>query len=265
MKTLCISGIAHPSLHEVAQQLFNSGISPARPSPRSGDMDIGAWHERVLANHASGTQIGRFWEQLAADIFLGNLEAPVWGWVNPRSVELLDFWHHFDSHVYFVLVCISPQQALAHAIAHQVNNTSPDEVLQHWNTSHEAILRFHLRHPECSIMVRADEALTHAPQLINTLAAKWALPLQFSGQLQGTETQSTDAVAEYLADQLLIGRTVEPALQQEILASLSPLAEGNTVIARSITTDTAITAYQHLLDRSQEAAKIAALLEEKMP
>ncbi|MCK2097516.1 hypothetical protein [Thauera aromatica] len=255
MKTLCITGIAHPALHAVAQQLFDSGLAPARPSPRNDGMDIEAWHQRVLAKHAGGsavTQLGRLWEQLAADIFLGNLDTPTWGWCSPQSLALLDFWHHFDPHLYFVLVCVPPQHALAHAIANPADGTTPDDVLQRWYGAHQTLLRFHLRHPERSMLVLADDALTHPAQLVGTLAGQWELPLQPS---QGTTAGPVhaDAIAAYLANQLLQGRSAEHALQQEVLASLTALVRDDATTTEAITTDAVITAYRQLCDRSQEA------------
>lgn len=254
MKTLCITGIAHPTLDAVTQQLFASGLAPARPSPRNDGMDIGAWHQRVLSKHAGSStpQLGRLWEQLAADIFLGNLDAPIWGWCDPHSLALLDFWHHFDPHLYFVLVCVPPQQALAQAIANPTDDSTPDEVLQSWYAAHQTMLRFHLRHPERSLLVMADEALNHPAQLVDTLTRQWELPLHPTTSTT-VEPPHTDAVATYLAHQLLQGRSVEHALQQEILASLTPLSQGDVAVAAVCTTDDVIAAYRQLCDRSTEA------------
>lgn len=255
MKTLCITGIAHPALDAVAQQLFASGLAPALPAHRNDGMDIAAWHKRVLAKHPSNVgvpQLGRLWEQLAADIFMGNLDVPTWGWSNPDSVELLDFWHHFDPHLYFVLVCVLPQHALAQAIANPTDNVGPDDVLRRWYTTHQTMLRFHLRHPERSLLVMADDALNHPAQLVDTLTRQWELPLQpTSGTV--VESPRSDAVAAYLAQQLMQDRSVEHALQQEILACLSPLSQDGVAAAEVFSTDDVIAAYRQLRDHSKEA------------
>ncbi|MCK2086871.1 hypothetical protein MXC99_01515 [Thauera aromatica] len=257
MKTLCLTSIAHPALDAVAYQLHASGLAPARPSPRGDGMDIAAWHQRVLARQAGGsgaTQLGRLWEQLAADIFMGNLDAPVWGWTEPRSVELLDFWHHFDPQLYFVLLCISPEQALAHAIATPTDAASPAEVLQRWHDTHQAMLRFHLRHPERSVLITADEALAQPARLLDLLVSRWALPLQPQGDAAPMPAAALiDPVAHYLANRLIQGHSAEHALQQEVLASLTPLSDDNTSTTAALTTDLVIAAYRQLCDRSKEA------------
>ena len=263
MKTLCITGIAHPALDAVAQVFFSSGLAPARSSPRHDGLDIHEWHQRVLAqNPDQGAikQLGRLWEQLAADIFLGNIESPAWGWQDERSVALLDFWHHFDPHLYVVLVCVSPQQALAQAIATPTDNT-PDQVLEHWYRQHQTMLRFHLRHPERSLLVMADDVLLAPDRLIDAAASQWMLPLHAREESASCRLD-TDPVADYLAHQFLIDHTAEAALQQEILASLSPIAPETAPVAKTFSRDVVITAYRKLCDRSREAAELETMRQE---
>lgn len=256
MKTLCITSTAHPALQAVTAQLLDSGMAAAHPAQRSEGLDLAAWHQRVLAKHSggvSGLPLGRLWEQLATDIFMANIDSPVWGWSDPHSVELLDFWYPFDPHLYFVLVCISPLQAMAHAIASPTEGASADEVLRQWQTSHQAMLRFHLRHPERSVLVCAETALAQGPQLVETLAARWDLPLHATGAYDAlAHGLYLDPVAGFLAQQLLENCSAEHALHQEILASLTPFGQHATPAAQPFTTESAVAAYRQLRERSEQ-------------
>jgi uncharacterized coiled-coil DUF342 family protein len=258
MKTLCITSTAHPALQAVTKQLLDSGMAAAHPGQRSEALDISAWHQRVLAKHSGGVNglpLGRLWEQLATDIFMANIDSPVWGWSDPHSIELLDFWYPFDPHLYFVLVCISPLQAMAHAIASPTEGASANDVLRQWQTSHQAMLRFHLRHPERSVLVCAEAALAQGSQLVETLAARWDLPLQATGAYDAlAHGLYLDPVAGFLAQQLLENCSAEHALHQEILAGLTPLGQHATPAAQPFTTERAVAAYRQLRERSEQAA-----------
>ncbi|MDO4592700.1 MAG: hypothetical protein Q4B46_07860, partial [Comamonadaceae bacterium] len=258
MKTLCITGFAHPALNTIAQHIFNSGLSTARASQQNESMDIEAWHQRVIAKHgdiAPVAKIGRLWEQLAADIFLNNLHTPAWGWTSPQSLALLDFWQQFDPQIYFVLVCVSPQQALTQAIADPSSDMAPAKVLEDWYTTHQTMLRFHLRHPERCMLIMAEDALSAPNQLIENLVSQWALPLQAAAtsvHSPATDTSSAEVIAKHLAQQLLTDSSTENSLHQEILACITPLAQETLSASDTLSCEAVINAYRQLCDRSKE-------------
>ena len=267
MKTLCITGFAHPSLHTIADYIFSSGLATARASEHKGSLDIEAWHQQVIAQYQglNGiSQVGRLWEQLAADIFLNNLQTPAWGWSSTQSLALLDFWQKFDTQVYFVLVCVSPQQALAHAIAHAPLNAGEagiadlEKALQDWHHAHQTMLRFHLSHPERSMLLMADDVQAAPAQLIEHMALLWDLPLNAAAGKHAQFEQS-DAVAHYLAQRQLETRKAEKTLHQEVLACVTPLttevlsADDAHSTTSVLSPDSVILAYRQLCDRSQEA------------
>lgn len=266
MKTLCITGFAHPALSDIAENIFSSGLSAAKASQQQESMDIDGWHQRVIAKHAgvSGiggvSQVGRLWEQLAADIFLNNLHTAAWGWCSPQSLFLLDFWEQFDPQIYFVLVCVSPQQALSEAIAHASSDLQPEQVLKDWYNAHQTLLRFHLRHPERSMLLMAEDALAAPQQLIEKLAADWSLPLQthprHSHSLRAANHGvHPDIVAGYLAQQLLADRSAEETLFQEIQACMTLLGnapDASIHSSSSISVSAVISAHRQMYEQSQK-------------
>src|SRR5262252_5229884 len=119
MKSICITGAFPTDVLPISEILQRGGMARSRPIVRDPSMDMAFWHEQVLAaitqesDEAPLLDPGRLWTQLASDIFAANIDSPVWGWADCRSLWLLDYWLKFDPRVYFVLVTAPPHQALA--------------------------------------------------------------------------------------------------------------------------------------------------------
>ena len=123
-------------------------------------MTMASWHESVLAAADEAgpvTQPGKFWEQVASNLFLENLRSRLWGWVEPRSVWLLDFWQQFEPKLHFVLVYTSSQRALAMALASGLDESDIPELLNRWHAHHQEMLRFHNRNPHRTMLLDAEK------------------------------------------------------------------------------------------------------------
>ena len=116
MTTLCITGNNPHSLNHIAAQLGQAGMADAQPLHRDPSVTLQVWHQRVCAQSAGVVRPSRLWEQLAVDLMLANLDAPVWGWADTRSHQLLDFWAQLDGDIRFVLLCQTPKQAITHLL-----------------------------------------------------------------------------------------------------------------------------------------------------
>lgn len=226
MKNLCITGSVQTSLDRFANMLRQAGATPALPASRNADMSMATWHRKVLATHSVRTEdpdasptLGRAWEQMAGDIFLANHEQPLWFWAECGSVPLLDFWREFDPSTCFVLLHTSPRQALSEAIDRGAD--SPEElenVLDSWYQRTQQALRFHLRHPDRSILLDGDDALSKTSAYIEALASRWQLPL--TPMDIEPPVQASDSLLVYLVDRLLQNRPEVLALDGEVQASL---------------------------------------------
>ena len=232
MKSICITGANGPDLQQVAGVLHAAGLKPPKPAKLDSPVGIAFWHEQVLAaaiEEGDGLQafgnLGRLWEQMAADIFVANIKSKVWGWADTRSTWLLDFWLNFEPRLNFVLVVTSPQHTLASAIAADAAFDSVDDTMAAWHAHHQELLRFYHRNPQRCLLVDAQDATDHPEALVQRCNALWKLDLAPSAQAPQGQTQPAQpsAISHYLAHQLSQGYPEAASLQHEIAATVSRL------------------------------------------
>lgn len=260
MTPICITGADAPALHHLAQALQSAGVAPAQPLQRDAALNLHVWHQRVCQ---SGVPVvpSRLWEQVAIDLLLANIDQPVWSWADVRSVEALDFWAQLDTNIRFVLLCQTPQQAVAELFTADVG-TVPDEARQLavWQQRHQALLRFHLRHPERSVLVWADQAQQNSNALATHMAQQWQLPLSPDAVVATTRPLLHNAVQLQLAAQLVARHPQYQELERELYASVQPLLpEDGHPAHHQFTAPTAQQLVQHYLQLTDRTAEQAAL------
>ena len=256
MTTLCISGSPAQALTRVAQQLKQSGVAESLPLQRDPSITLQLWHQRVSAMQESGSQPGRLWEQLAVDLMLANIDAPIWAWADVQSVNFLDFWIGLGVDIRFVLMCQTRQQAIAHLLDEPTNGQLVADALADWENSHQLMLRFHLRHPEQSLLVWADQAQAEPEALITEINHRWHLALQ-AQPLPAAVFEPINPVAQQLVGHIV---ALNPALEElgrELQSTVTLLHDESTVLEVVPTVDALIKSYGQLLDRSQELTAVA--------
>ena len=188
--------------------------------------------------------MGRLWEQLASDLFLSNIQTPLWSWSNTKSLGLLDYWLAFDAGIHFVLVATSPEQMLAENLAKlAVDNTDHkkslaampvESLLAQWHKAHHAMLRFSLRHPERCILVLAEDLEQH--ELVSAAKAKWpkalnalrAPKMSTPSVVADLSLSSADQVLRHYATQLCEAYPQANSLHEEIASVATVAATQNT-------------------------------------
>ena len=184
MKTLCITGPLQSQIDFVATQFQNNGMGMPHPVTRDTVINLDAWHDKVFATQPNKarqfalTAPGRLWEQLAGDIFIANIDQDCWGWADTRSMKLLDFWHDFEAGTRFILVCATPEEMLAQAIENTDTSVDPELILQEWQAAHREMLRFHLRHPERSLLIWGQDCVNAPSELTRAATKQWELSLE---------------------------------------------------------------------------------------
>jgi len=238
MKTLCVTGINPLALTGIFQTLQQAGLAPARASGRDAAMTLEVWHDqaRHLMDIEPGERIsvstGRFLEHVADDIFAANLTQSLWGWNDTRSVWLLDFWLAFDPRIQFLLVMTRPEQMLAQTLLTDAQTLSAPQVLEQWRITHQHLLRFHLRHPQRSLLVLDEDGLAHPDALLERCASQWVIE---AGELGPVDRQGLPShpVALHLAREYCNTQPDIQALYQELTASVLPLVENLPAVTAS--------------------------------
>jgi hypothetical protein len=235
MKVILGVGSPHSGLEQVFEVLVTSGVSPAQPagqgalSPQAMQQQLLRSQEVVLAGPAPLAQVvpGRLWCQLAADLFLANIHSTTWGWSDPQTTVLMDFWQDFDPQVRLLLVYNSPQAYLAQVLDH---TTPPSEqtvaaALSEWMRWNTALLRYYHRHADGCVLVSSEQATAQPGALVAALASQW----QVSGLDASAVSPGASAVFSHLQFHL-INELIAPqhpalGLCQELdgAALLSPL------------------------------------------
>lgn len=263
MKSICIAGASQIDLQPVFEILRRAGMQPARSAQGDASNDMALWHQRVIAKaREDGAAVGsisnlsRLPEQEAREIFRANREVELWGWADARSTWMLDFWHGFDAGLDFILLCVSPRDMLAEALAQPGDVKSVDGLMQAWQAAHEELLHFHHRHAGRSLLVDARDCLAHPGILIEHCVERWQLPLPLVAARVAARRQP-DTLARYLAQQMCRDYRSAIALQNEIAATITRLGPAESG-PPAVDADLVLAAYRALGDRSPELQEALA-------
>ena len=251
MISLCITGHSAPAITAAHAALVAAGMAPARPLARDAQINFATWHERVYqallqsqaesGDEADGSDtteadaapatMGRFWEQLASDLFLANMDAKIWGWADANSLGLLDFWLDLDASTHFVLLATTPAQYLADQLAqlaHQagasLQDLPVDSLMDQWQQSHQAMLRFALHHPKRCVLLLADHLPLQTDALVQAVKSTWSRKLKALRTEQPAESSPAamadagpgDALLRHFAQELCQAYPQALSLQHEI-------------------------------------------------
>lgn len=203
--------VAHPSAQ--AQQVFDllkaAGVQEALPSRRE-QLSAQALTETLLKAHGlqwsngqvptsiESVEASPMWQSLVLDLVLGNMEQPLWAWLDPQAVHLLDFWQQQSEHTVFMLVYDDIHNIYQQCLQSGAE-ASPESInakVQSWVAYNEALLQFHLRNPERSFLVHAKQVAQSAQSYVQQINQRVAAPLQLAAGHSTAAEQPTDAVEQ---------------------------------------------------------------------
>ncbi len=192
--------VGHPAsgLEAVERQLMASGMSQPLPSRREGmlpqhitqvilkahgcELLEGITEESAFAPLA----VAPVWQGMAMDLMLGNIDQPFWGWADPASIHLLEYWRTLDPAVVFVLVYDHPASALLALGAQAAQDQAPPNhalhALDNWVAYNGALLSFHLRHGARSLLISREQARLKLGAYLAELQGRFQRPLHISEQ-----------------------------------------------------------------------------------
>ena len=252
MNILCITGSHQTDLAFIQQLLLEHGVETAKPSQRDPSVTMSYWHDQAskrfleqgsTEGDASPARLGRVWEQMASDIFMANLDNPLWGWADTRSGGFLPFWLDFDPAIRFILVTAAPERYLAQAIEHGRESFNVDALMKEWAEHHIRMLRFYHEHSDRVVLVDMDDCVFNPAGFIKACEQTLGLTLSDQGTKAANEPPATvSPLARFLGLQLF--QQIESSrdyqsLRHEILASLTPIektaaANGAPSVAEAI-------------------------------
>lgn len=235
MKVILTTGSPHSGFEAVADMLGQAGIAQALPSTKAA-LTPQALQERLLISHdvdlgrsnpLPQVQPGKFWSELATDLFLSNMQHDQWGWADHQTAALMDFWHDFDTQARLLLVYCPPADYLARVLSDNTKPTSQhitaalDEWVR-WNTS---LLRYLHRHPDFCLLVSSHRASPRA------LAGKLSTLWQLNGLSAPANSEASDAaysgLQAHLINQLIDGQHPALALYQELEGAACLIADAS--------------------------------------
>lgn len=278
MNKIIVVGHPQSGFESVEELLLECGMAEANPSRREGFMPAQISETLVkvhgavpvqqvcAADQLAQIEVAPVWQGLALDLMLANMEQPLWGWADAQAVYLLDYWKSQDPQIVFVLVFDEPQsvftrQAMEHADA---NLQEQEARVNGWLAYNSALLHFHLRNPERSLLVHAAQVKASAQSYLQQLSlhvdSQLRLPieeaqsladhdsqdlsndlLQVSAGSVGKQKQALDCnpLAQWLAQQLLedYPQAIELYEQLQAAASLpqrSQTQTGRQLVASSV-------------------------------
>ena len=234
MHVVITAGHPHSGYRLVHTALEMSGIQAACPSRREG-LTPEALTEGILRAYNSDRNVtevlsqmspGKVWQELAVDLFLGNLSQENWGWANANTTWLLDFWLRFDTQTRFVLVYSSPTETIANMML-QADTTvaSLSGAVQSWIRWNAELLRFSARHPKRCLLVNTIAVLRSPGALVGNVSNSFDLHLTEPPGDVLRNTGGPSALALFLTDRLLEDFHEALALYDE-LESTAHLGEG---------------------------------------
>ncbi len=197
MNKIIVVGHPQSGLEKVEELLLACGMAQALPSRREGftpaqiSETLVKVHGAVpvqqvgLADELPQITVAPVWQGLALDLMLANMEQSLWGWADVQAVYLLDYWKTQDPQTMFVLVYDTPQSALTRHAVEQLE-TDPEALqakINGWMAYNAALLRFHLRNTERSLLVHSDQVQASAPHYLQQLSTRIDAPLQLPGDV----------------------------------------------------------------------------------
>ncbi|MGZ3183722.1 MAG: hypothetical protein ACXU8N_14890 [Telluria sp.] len=226
----CVTGVTGTKLSAISAVLAEAGAVPAGPSRQDPAFTFETWHDKVVRTPRpveSGTT-GRLWEQLAAGLFLTQLDTPAWHWADSRSVWALDFWQGFEQQIRFVLVYVAPRDALATALCEETQkHFDPQQSLAAWEASTRQLLRFYLRHRDRAILVQYADVLQDPAWMIGEINQRWSCGL--TAPAGAAAVPALPPLALHLAEEGLRSEPHLRELHEEVCAAL--VARGNAAPA----------------------------------
>jgi glycosyltransferase involved in cell wall biosynthesis len=159
------------------RQLQGEILTDATPADDGGHRDWG-WTEN---ERLDGGRLARWAEPARALAAARSGRPGLWGWKDPRTSLLLDFWDEIlDRQALYVLLYRFPWE-----VADSMQRVGADVFLDHpeyayriWAFYNRHLLDFHRRHPDRSLLVSTNALLADPGRMVPLLRGKLGLAVE---------------------------------------------------------------------------------------
>ena len=226
MKVILTIGSPQSGYETVAHLLSQAGIAQANASNKA-NLTPQALQEQLLRSHEvdlssptalAQVQPGKFWNELATDLFLSNIEQTNWGWADHQTALLMDFWHDFDAQVRLLLIYNSPAKHLERVLNRKAQPTvqTITVALDDWVRWNTVLLRYLHRHPDYCVLVNGQQATDQQQFLLEKLSEHWQLNMLNVPAANPTSDKAYQHLQAHLINQLIDKHHPALALYQEL-------------------------------------------------
>lgn len=214
MNEIAILGHENSGLYQVEDVLSRCGMARPRPSKKDGlapaeiTQIICRAHgivEDAAESPFAQLQVGPIWNGLALDLVLANIGQSVWGWADPNTVYLLDFWRELEPRMTFVLVYDSPGRLLSGCAGGSVRSADDaHERINSWLAYNNAIRRFYLTHPDRCLLVHSQQVPLALESYLEQLQARVGGQLLYKDNVAWPEALPLAQLSSSLPPDLLV-------------------------------------------------------------
>ncbi len=245
MKVILTIGSPHSGYEAVAEILGRAGVTQALPSTKA-NLTPQALQEQLLHSHEldlskaltlEQVRPGKFWNELATDLFLSNMQHNQWGWADHQTAVLMDFWRDFDTQTRLLLVYSSPADYLGRVLRHNPHPTANaiTAALDAWARWNTALLRYLHRHSDCCVMVNSQQAIARPQALVAALSNQWQLKGLLAVEAQDTQEPTYLHLQGHLINRLIDQQHPAINLYQELQGAAGlPSPEANDITVGSL-------------------------------
>lgn len=115
-----------------------------------------------------------------AKALIATRKANIWGWKDPRTSLLLEFWHQLLPNARYLLVYRSPWDVVDSILRQNrgVFPQRPDYALKSWGFYNRHVLSFYRQHRDRCILVNVNGLIQQPTRLVEILESKLGLRTQ---------------------------------------------------------------------------------------
>lgn len=160
------------------------------------DLDFIHFHEQILARHgldyfANPRQpLSLIQEEITAarNLIKAKSIRPSWGWKDPRTAFVLDFWHNELPHAHFIFLFRDPVEVFLSQLKSHEWTDDPLNIFDAWVAYNAHVLDFYSRYPHQSILCNIHGLLQDIRTFEALMSKKFGLSASIAKELYYSES-----------------------------------------------------------------------------